>query len=48
MTGTVMVFVPGDAGAASLGADRVARALQTEAGKRGRSVRIVRNGSRGL
>src|SRR6476646_9642435 len=48
MTGTVMVFVPGDAGAASLGADRVARALETEAGKRGRSVRVVRNGSRGL
>ena len=44
----VTVFVPGDASACSLGADRVARAIEAEAGKRGRAVRIVRNGSRGL
>ena len=44
----VTVYVPGDASACSLGADRVARALEAEAGKRGRAVRIVRNGSRGM
>jgi len=45
---TVTVYVPGDASAASVGADGVARALEIEAAKRGRGVRIVRNGSRGL
>jgi formate dehydrogenase iron-sulfur subunit len=45
---TVTVYVPGDAGAVSVGADGVARALDAEAARRGRSVRIVRNGSRGL
>jgi len=44
----VTVFVPGDASACSLGADRVARAIEAEAGRRGRAVHIVRNGSRGL
>ena len=44
----ITVYVPGDASAVSVGADRVARALEVEAAKRGRSVRIVRNGSRGL
>ena len=45
---TVTVYVPGDASACSLGADRVAHALEFEAGRRGRGVRVVRNGSRGL
>jgi formate dehydrogenase iron-sulfur subunit len=45
---TVTVYVPGDASAVSVGADAVARALEAEAAKRGRGVRIVRNGSRGL
>src|SRR5262245_66473280 len=44
----VTVYVPGDASACSLGADRVARAVEIEAAKRGHTVRIVRNGSRGL
>jgi formate dehydrogenase iron-sulfur subunit len=44
----VTVYVPGDAGALSVGADGVARALAAEAVKRGLEVRIVRNGSRGL
>src|SRR6188472_4379642 len=44
----VTLYVPGDAGAVSVGADGVARALEAEATRRGRSVRIVRNGSRGL
>ena len=42
------VYVPGDAGALSVGADAVARAIADEAGKRGIELRIVRNGSRGL
>jgi formate dehydrogenase iron-sulfur subunit len=45
---TVTVYVPGDASAVSVGADGVARALEIESAKRGRSVRVVRNGSRGL
>jgi formate dehydrogenase iron-sulfur subunit len=44
----VVVYVPGDASAVSIGADAVARALETEARKRGRELRIVRNGSRGM
>jgi formate dehydrogenase iron-sulfur subunit len=42
------VYVPGDAGALSLGADAVARAIESGARARGRDVRIVRTGSRGL
>jgi formate dehydrogenase iron-sulfur subunit len=45
---TVTVMVPGDASACSLGANATARALEAEAVRRGRTVRIVRNGSRGL
>src|SRR3954470_24983105 len=47
-TRPVTVFVPGDAGALSVGAERVARAIETEAARRGRALRIVRTGSRGL
>jgi len=51
--GTVVVtpttiWVPQDAGALSLGADSVVRALEGGARVRGREVRIRRNGSRGL
>jgi formate dehydrogenase iron-sulfur subunit len=45
---SITVYVPGDASALSVGAERVARAIEAEAAKRGRAVRIVRNGSRGL
>jgi len=45
MSAPVTVYVPGDAGAVALGADRVAAALAEWAGD---SIRIVRNGSRGL
>ncbi len=48
MSMPVTVYVPGDASACSLGADRVARAIEAEAGKRGRAVNVVRNGSRGM
>jgi formate dehydrogenase iron-sulfur subunit len=41
------VYVPGDAGALSVGADAVAQALVAGAKTRGREIRIVRNGSRG-
>jgi formate dehydrogenase iron-sulfur subunit len=42
------VYVPGDAGALSLGAEGVAQAIAREAAARKIPVRIVRNGSRGL
>jgi len=44
----VTIFIPGDASAVSVGADAVAAALARECQARGLSVRIVRNGSRGL
>ena len=44
----VTVFVPGDAGAVSLGADDVAGALTRECRRREWPIRVVRNGSRGL
>ncbi len=44
----VTIHVPGDASATSLGANATARAIEAEAARRGRAVRIVRNGSRGL
>jgi formate dehydrogenase iron-sulfur subunit len=45
---TVTVFVPGDAGARSVGADAVAAGLARESRRREWPVHIVRNGSRGL
>jgi formate dehydrogenase iron-sulfur subunit len=42
------VFVPRDAGALSLGAEGVARAIASQAESRGAAVALVRNGSRGL
>jgi formate dehydrogenase iron-sulfur subunit len=44
---TETVYVPGDAGALSVGAGEVASAIATEASRRNIGVRIVRNGSRG-
>jgi formate dehydrogenase iron-sulfur subunit len=44
----VKVYVPRDSTALSLGADRTAKAIQTEADKRGIKIELVRNGSRGL
>ena len=44
---TVTVYVPGDAGALSVGAGEVARAITAEAACRGTPVKLVRNGSRG-
>jgi formate dehydrogenase iron-sulfur subunit len=44
----ITVFVPCDSAARSVGADGVAEAIGTEAARRKRSVRVLRNGSRGL
>ncbi|HLW72342.1 MAG TPA: NADH-quinone oxidoreductase subunit NuoF [Candidatus Binataceae bacterium] len=43
-----LVYVSGDSGALSLGAEAVARTIAVEAERRGALVRIIRNGSRGL
>lgn len=45
---TTRLFVPDDASAASVGAERVARAIEAEARHRNLPLDIVRNGSRGL
>ncbi len=42
------IFVPADAAALALGANRVADAIQAEAARRGAAVRVVRTGSRGM
>jgi formate dehydrogenase iron-sulfur subunit len=42
------VYVPRDASALALGAERVARAIADAAARAGADVRIVRNGSRGM
>ncbi|HLY52638.1 MAG TPA: NADH-ubiquinone oxidoreductase-F iron-sulfur binding region domain-containing protein [Steroidobacteraceae bacterium] len=44
---SVRVYVPGDAGALSVGAEEVARAIALEGARRGEAPEIVRNGSRG-
>jgi formate dehydrogenase iron-sulfur subunit len=46
--GIVKVFVPCDSTALAVGAERVARAIAAEAGKRSVPLQLVRNGSRGL
>ena len=45
---TTTVYVPSDSTALALGAAEVAAAIAREAAARGRAVRLVRNGSRGL
>ena len=44
----ITVFVPRDAAALAVDADAVAAAMASEAGRRHETLRIVRNGSRGL
>ena len=44
----IKVYVPRDSSALSLGADRTAKAIQAEAAKRGITIELIRNGSRGL
>lgn len=45
---SVKVYIPRDATALSLGAEAVARAVASEAARRGADVELIRNGSRGL
>ncbi len=44
----ITIFVPGDSGALSVGADKVAEAVSREIAARGLDARVVRNGSRGM
>ncbi|BEV14585.1 NADH-quinone oxidoreductase subunit NuoF [Herbaspirillum sp. DW155] len=44
----VTIYVPRDSTALALGANEVAAAITAEAGKRGQSIKLVRNGSRGM
>ena len=44
----VKVYVPRDSAALAVGADEVAATLQAECARRGLSIELVRNGSRGL
>ena len=44
---TTTMYIPKDSAARSIGADHVARAIEAESAKRGISISIVRNGSRG-
>ncbi len=46
-TGKTLLYVPADAGALSLGAEALCRAIVSEATRREVDVQIVRNGSRG-
>ena len=48
MSEPVTVYIPRDATAKALGAERVAAAISAEAARRGAAITIVRNGSRGL
>jgi formate dehydrogenase iron-sulfur subunit len=48
MSEPTVVYVPGDAGALSLGAERVASAIESFLQSHGRRIEMVRNGSRGL
>lgn len=45
---TVKIFVPRDAAALSLGADKVAKEVAAQIAARGLDVKLVRNGSRGM
>ena len=45
---TVKIFVPRDSAALAVGADKVAKAFETEIAARGLDAKVVRNGSRGL
>jgi len=48
MTDSLKIYVPRDSAARSMDADEVAEAIRAEADRRGISLTLVRNGSRGL
>ncbi|HEY5141313.1 MAG TPA: formate dehydrogenase, partial [Methylococcales bacterium] len=45
---SITLYIPCDSSAISLGADRIAVAIAKEAEKRGITIELIRNGSRGL
>nr|WP_295464865.1 NADH-quinone oxidoreductase subunit NuoF [Mesorhizobium sp.] len=45
---TPVIYIPKDSGALAMGAEKVAKAIETELKARGETARIVRTGSRGL
>lgn len=45
---SIVIYVPNDSSALSLGAARVAKTIAAEAQKRGVNIELVRNGSRGM
>ena len=47
VTDQTIIYVPRDAAAISVGADEIANGIEAEAAKRGISIKVVRNGSRG-
>ena len=47
-TSPITIYIPRDAAALSVGAERVVKAMQDEAKKRGVDLKIIRNGSRGM
>ena len=47
-TSPIKIYIPRDAAALSVGAERVVKAVSDEAKKRGVGIEIIRNGSRGM
>ena len=47
-TSPIKIYIPRDAAALSVGAERVVKAISEEAKKRGVDIKIIRNGSRGM
>ena len=47
-TSSIQIYIPRDAAALSVGAERVAKSIADEAKKRGIDIEIIRNGSRGM
>ena len=45
---SILIYVPQDSGALSMGANAVAKAVEKEAARRGTAIQIIRNGSRGM
>ena len=48
MTDSIIIYVPCDAAALSVGAETVAKAIAAEAAKRNIDIRLLRNGTRGM
>ena len=45
---SIVIYIPNDSSAVSMGADRVAKAISREAAKRSLDIQLIRNGSRGM